>query len=311
MTTEITLSLPLSVQVSKNKKFIMNLNHYRNAHFHTLNKAKAGFADIIAPKLKALPKFKRIKLLYTLFPGSRVLNDVANVCSIVDKFFSDCLTKHEIIEDDNYKFLTTVSYAFGSVDKTNPRVDVTIIDDDIDIESISSLSPTTLKQTTTHKQKEKTMRVTILETEIHNAIIAYINSIMSLTPGTKIDIDLRATRGEGGYTAEIDITPRDGLSEVTVGSKTFVREDDAVSVAEEPEALSMKELRKHPEPSGIFAKKPAKETESTDADADAEEETFNDVIPGTDGEAVEAESEGPAKTKKVSLFNKMKVPDNA
>ena len=102
------------------------MNQYRNAHYHTLNKAKQNFHDMVIPSLKSLPVLTKISLIYTLFPPSKRDLDVANICSIVDKFFSDTLVSSGRIIDDNFKVLPNITYRFGSIDKTNPRVEVTI-----------------------------------------------------------------------------------------------------------------------------------------------------------------------------------------
>lgn len=120
------INLPLSVPQTKKKAFYLNLNIYRNANFHTLNKAKISFKDTVAPLLTHLPKLNQISLSYELYLGSKREVDVANVCSIVDKFFSDTLVELGYLPDDNYKHVLGVQYLFGSVDSKNPRIEVTI-----------------------------------------------------------------------------------------------------------------------------------------------------------------------------------------
>ena len=120
------LSLPLSIQQSKTKVFQLNLNIYRNAHYQTLNKVKVNFQEQVAPLLKNLPPLQQVSLSYELYPQSHRLCDVANICSVVDKFFSDALVNLGYIADDNYQHVLGVQYLFGSVDSKNPRVEVTI-----------------------------------------------------------------------------------------------------------------------------------------------------------------------------------------
>lgn len=120
------ISLPITVPVSKAKSFSLNLNQYRNAHYQTLNKAKKNFHVLVSPLLKDLPIFQNITMMYTLFPPSMRDLDVANVCSIVDKFFSDTMVHNGRIIDDNFNYLPQVTYKFGQIDKTNPRVEVCI-----------------------------------------------------------------------------------------------------------------------------------------------------------------------------------------
>lgn len=51
------------------------------------------------------------------------------------------------------------------------------------------------------------MKITIVQAEIYNAIDAYIRGLITVNEGSRIEINLRATRGEEGATAEIDIVP--------------------------------------------------------------------------------------------------------
>lgn len=121
--------LPLKVVLSNTSKksFILNLNVYRNAHHMTLAKAKVIFQNQVLPLIKDIPTLNKVRLIYTLFPRTKVRTDVSNVCSIVDKFFSDTAVHAGILPDDDYLTLTEVTYRFGSVDKLNPRVEVHII----------------------------------------------------------------------------------------------------------------------------------------------------------------------------------------
>lgn len=121
-----SLQLPLRVPVSKKKDFILNLNQYRNTHFLVLNKAKAEFKSLVTPLIKNLPEMKRAFFVYTVFPKTKALSDVANYCSVVDKFFSDALVEAGKLPDDNFLFVPQVIYSFGSVDSVNPRVMVDV-----------------------------------------------------------------------------------------------------------------------------------------------------------------------------------------
>ena len=121
-----TISLPLAVKQTKTKNFSLNLNVYRNTHYQTLNNVKVNFQKQVAPLLVQLPKLSQISLSYELYPQSNRLCDIANVCSVVDKFFSDTLVNLGYIPDDNYQHVLGVQYLFGSVDPKNPRVEVTI-----------------------------------------------------------------------------------------------------------------------------------------------------------------------------------------
>ena len=118
--------VPLSVPQSKKKNFILNLNVYRNAHFFTLNTAKRNFKEAILEQVMQLPALTNIHLEYTLYPKTKRLCDVSNVCCIVDKFFADTLVECGKLPDDNYKYLARITYRIGKVDAANPRMEVRI-----------------------------------------------------------------------------------------------------------------------------------------------------------------------------------------
>lgn len=73
-----------------------------------------------------LPKFDKVSITYTLYTANRRLCDIANICSVTDKFFCDALVSLKRIEEDNYLFIPEIKYIFGSIDKDNPRVEVLI-----------------------------------------------------------------------------------------------------------------------------------------------------------------------------------------
>ena len=120
------LNLPIRVPVSKKSYFLINLNVYRNAHYQILNKAKQTFKEMVMNEIKQLPFFNSISLTYVLYPQTHRKQDVANICSVVDKFFCDALTEAGKLTDDNYDYLKNIHYCFGSVDSSNPRVEVYI-----------------------------------------------------------------------------------------------------------------------------------------------------------------------------------------
>lgn len=120
------INSPLSVAISKKKKFILNLNNYRNASYFILNTAKQKYKKLIIPQLRDLPTFNKVRLTYCFFPATKRRYDVSNVCSVVDKFFSDALVETGHLSDDNYHYIPDVLYCIGSLDKNNPRVQILI-----------------------------------------------------------------------------------------------------------------------------------------------------------------------------------------
>lgn len=117
---------PLTVPVSKRKKFILNLNNFRNCHFQVLNKAKKTYKELIREEFKFVAPFDKVHIHYVLYPKTKRLTDIANVISIHAKFFCDAMVEYGLIEDDNYKFVVSSSESFGHIDKDNPRVEIIV-----------------------------------------------------------------------------------------------------------------------------------------------------------------------------------------
>lgn len=121
------IELPLEVYYSKNKKFILNLNNYRNAHYRILSSAKRIYTENLIPRLKDFKSFdKPVSLKYTYYAKSNRRLDISNPCSIIDKFTCDALVKAGIIEDDSFIQVVEVFYKFGGVEKDNPRCELII-----------------------------------------------------------------------------------------------------------------------------------------------------------------------------------------
>lgn len=126
------ISAPLEVPVTKttNKKFILNLNNYRNTHFQVLNKAKQVYKELISHSILNLPEFSKVHIEFVLYPKTNRKTDLDNVCSVHAKFFQDALVELGKLPDDTYDYVKGISYKFGFVDKGNPRVDIIVTEVD-------------------------------------------------------------------------------------------------------------------------------------------------------------------------------------
>jgi hypothetical protein len=126
--------LPLSVTIPRKTKadkvFILNLNAYRNANFHILNDAKIAWKDIVREAIPCIPVLNRPEapfiFTYTIYAANNRKFDLANVCSIIDKFTCDALIEFGVIPDDSYKIIPKIDYRFGGVDKNSPRCELLI-----------------------------------------------------------------------------------------------------------------------------------------------------------------------------------------
>lgn len=147
------LILPTSItfprKTKTDKKYMLNLNVYRNLNYIVNNQMKAAFADEIA-RLNSIPKPGQLlmsgtwvivndlhpfreygikppyRFTYTLFQESKRKTDVANVCCVVDKFCCDSLVSLGVLPDDNHNIIKEVVYRYGGVDKDKPRVELQV-----------------------------------------------------------------------------------------------------------------------------------------------------------------------------------------
>jgi hypothetical protein len=125
------LILPLSVVLPRKTKadkvFTLNLNIYRNTHHHTLNQAKVEWKGVVFAAVSCTPlPSPPYQFNYTVYPANNRAFDLGNVLPIVQKFTDDALIELGVIPDDSYKVIKSINYRIGEVDKTNPRVELTI-----------------------------------------------------------------------------------------------------------------------------------------------------------------------------------------
>lgn len=122
------ISSPLYVAIPRKrgpyKKYPLNLNHYRNAHYRTSNEAKKIYKTLVANQVKKLPEFSTLSYSATVFARDNRLFDVPNIVSIHEKFLMDAIVEFGKLPDDNYKHIpVSPGWCFGGVEKTRPRVD--------------------------------------------------------------------------------------------------------------------------------------------------------------------------------------------
>lgn len=124
---------PLYVTLGR-KKYLLNLNTYRNLHYRVNNLCKQEYKKIMASQMKNVKKINKkyypIQIHYTVYPASNRRVDIGNICCVVEKYFEDALTFYGIIEDDNYDYISDVHFHIGHVDKDNPRCLIDILVED-------------------------------------------------------------------------------------------------------------------------------------------------------------------------------------
>lgn len=299
-----TVVLPLLVYVSKNTAFKLNLNDYRNAHYQKLNNAKIAFVDVTKRDVLGLPKMNAAEIHYKLFlkgdTGKK--GDVANFCSIADKFFCDALVEANRLPEDNYEHVPEVRYKFGGLDVNNPRIEATI-------HPIGDLLP---------NSEEDQMQIILTENEIKQAIEEFVFKSMNVNEDKAIDIDIKATRGADGTTAVIDIVDREGdTPEPVKDVKTSAKKKPGPKpkAVDKPQASTTscdEQEAPDPEPAEteaqpVFEEESEETTATEEPESEAEEDDGSVVDPVEETETEEAPTE-PAPKK--SLFAGLGKPKN-
>ena len=119
-------SSPLQIFVGK-RKFILNLNNYRNTHYRVLNNAKVTYKMLMKKQIEKLPKLQPpIQITYTVFKGDKRNCDIGNICSVHQKFFEDALVELGKLPDDNHNMIKRSIFEWGGIDKLNPCVMIMI-----------------------------------------------------------------------------------------------------------------------------------------------------------------------------------------
>ncbi len=125
--TSFKLYAPL--RLPKNKKGGMwgiNINTVRTTHFRVLAKMKVLYAEYMCEQVQELPCFTKVVMTLTLYPKTKRLCDLDNMLAYQSKFIQDTLVNAGKLPDDNYIYVPKIIYEFGSIDKTNPRVEIQI-----------------------------------------------------------------------------------------------------------------------------------------------------------------------------------------
>lgn len=108
-------------KTKKDRKILVGLNWYRNAHFISSNDVKHYFHELIGEQ-KIDKKFKTLVPEYHVYVKAKNA-DGPNVRSIIEKFVLDGLKEHGIIEDDNVTIVKGDSSKYF-IDNENPRIEI-------------------------------------------------------------------------------------------------------------------------------------------------------------------------------------------
>lgn len=158
------------------------------------------------------------------------------------------------------------------------------------------------------------MQITIVQTEIEQAIQEYIKSHVNIRDGHIITVDLTATRGEAGFKAVIDIT-NDAVIHSAVPTEPIKRTPDVALLSHNAEVQQVVSL---PQPKTATEMRQALEAQYEE-EAKKETEAKAEAVVASTAEAVaEATVEEtapvvttPSETAKPrSLFGNLRRPVN-
>ena len=143
------------------------------------------------------------------------------------------------------------------------------------------------------------MQITLIQSEIEQALKNYINDIMSVKDGMEIEIQLKATRGEEGTTAIIDIVPQ--KPKATRGGRSSGEVPAKVEPVKAAAAKAVAEADLAPVAESVA------EAEADDAEQVAEQAQEPEAL---EPAPVEAEQAPAEEAPRKSLFAGLSKPQN-
>lgn len=161
------------------------------------------------------------------------------------------------------------------------------------------------------------MQITLNQTEIETALRRYVNEQVNIREGHEVIIDLKAGRGENGFSATIDIVPADTpkASEPVAPSTATTSKPLGIQdkVRGKPQPVQETQIPDAPESAQEAAQEATPETATT---AQAEPETAAtaaDAAQEQGSEGGEEEQAAPPETtdKPKSLFANLQKPRNS
>lgn len=118
------ITLPIYFQLTKKKTVLVSMNWFRNAHYHSQNKLKSEFSDLLRPQLSDVKPYKGKYAVEYLLYYKNPTCDLTNICSLMSKVFNDVLQSEGIVVNDNVNWLVKETFSVGHKDTNNPRVEI-------------------------------------------------------------------------------------------------------------------------------------------------------------------------------------------
>jgi len=109
------IPLHFELGVNKKRKYALNLNTYRNLHHHVNSDLKIKVSEYVKEFALILPIHEPVEIEYIIYPGSKRRMDLDNMM-VIAKYIQDALVSAGILEDDDYKHITKISFTVGDLD---------------------------------------------------------------------------------------------------------------------------------------------------------------------------------------------------
>lgn len=126
----IKVVCPLYVMLERktkpDRKIFVNMNTYRNLHFHINNKVKIKYKESVKEQLKGVTIKTPVEITYKVYKARNTKLDKMNVVSVTSKYLLDAITELGCWTDDNDDFVKTETIMPTEVDREKPRVEVFI-----------------------------------------------------------------------------------------------------------------------------------------------------------------------------------------
>lgn len=112
------------------KNFPMNLNEYRNAHYHLVNQEKHQWEAYVAFECKAqkLEAMQTANIHFEFWFKDRRRHDPDNYAACA-KFILDGIVKAGILKDDSFQYIPEFKVTQGGLSK-QPYINITMEDND-------------------------------------------------------------------------------------------------------------------------------------------------------------------------------------
>jgi hypothetical protein len=125
----INIELPIywtqHFKTKNDKTVLVGMNWYRNAYYHSQNKMKKDFHELVAKQLDDTIIDGEFKLDIGIYYKNSSC-DGANIAALIEKFTLDALQDNKIVVDDNVKYHKGSSWKVLGQDKQNPRCIISI-----------------------------------------------------------------------------------------------------------------------------------------------------------------------------------------